>query len=192
MASTAAGKNVLSNIVGNDAAVAEQKGPVAVKAKVAERCAMVDALDAGDAPYSGKVTASGTSRGFSGSKRVREQQPAKQAAGPQSVEPCSKEPGARSAKRHEASVTAGAPGAAEAATSSACHGAGAKPSAPVPAKVALSAMHTGHRSEMAAVLRRLKVEFMKARDDWEEGTTHVVLPDLRRNEKTLGAMAAGR
>jgi hypothetical protein len=59
--------------------------------------------------------------------------------------------------------------------------------------VTLSGMHSDTRQQHAAVLRQLKVRCKGKSDshDWQQGTTHVVLPSLRRSEKALAAMAAG-
>jgi hypothetical protein len=57
--------------------------------------------------------------------------------------------------------------------------------------VALSSMHSDERQRHAATLRRLRVRCLPSSHDWQDGTTHVVQPELKRSEKSLAGMAAG-
>jgi hypothetical protein len=52
-------------------------------------------------------------------------------------------------------------------------------------------MHSDERQRHAATLRRLRVRCLPSSHDWQDGTTHVVQPELKRSEKSLAGMAAG-
>jgi hypothetical protein len=52
-------------------------------------------------------------------------------------------------------------------------------------------MHSDERQHYAAILRRLRVRCLTSSHDWQDSTTHIVQPELKRTEKSLAGMAAG-
>lgn len=54
---------------------------------------------------------------------------------------------------------------------------------PSSVRIALSGMHSDERQQHVASLKKLRVRYMAATHTWEEGTTHVVMPSLKRSDK---------
>jgi hypothetical protein len=94
--------------------------------------------------------------------------------------------GGSAGKRQKTSQAAVQPGPAAASATA------RSPAAAGPAVVSLSGLHTDERQHLAAALHKLPgARCLAFEHTFEPGTTHVVMPELKRSDKTLSAMAAG-
>ena len=64
------------------------------------------------------------------------------------------------------------------------------PAAPT-ALIALSGLHRGEQKDLLDKMRGLGVKATAGDHSWQPGLTHVVAPELRRNQKCLAALASG-